>query len=175
MSDQSSVPLFCSNSMSILPVQNAPSGLAVTALSIANARAKVISFRSISLDKAWRKVTVICPAPWSDSWQWFNKMWAGLDNYDAFSVGVDQLLIVTIELIPMRGDFKACFILKIEVLTLLVLVLFPSFCLSFLGVSFMMGVRSKRTIASAHAWVSTSSTIVFAKGHLRGKTVSKWR
>ena len=41
-------------------------------------------------------------------------MWAGLDNYDAFSVGVDQLFIVTIELIPMRGDFKACFILKIE-------------------------------------------------------------
>ena len=98
-------------------------------------------------------------------------MWAGLDNYDAFSVGVDQLLIVIIELIPMRGDFKACFILKIEVLTLLVLVLVPSFCLSLLGVSFMMGVRSKRTIASAHAWVSTSSTIVFAKGHLEVKTV----
>lgn len=39
----------------------------------------------------------------------------------------------------------------------------------------MMGVRSKRTIATAHAWVLTSSTIVFAKGHLRGKTVSKWR
>ena len=52
-------------------------------------------------------------------------MWAGLDNYDAFSIGVDQLL--NIELIPMRSDFKACFILKIEVLTLLVLVLVPSF------------------------------------------------
>lgn len=41
-------------------------------------------------------------------------MWAGLDNYDAFSVGVDQLFIVTNKIIPMRGDFKACFILKIE-------------------------------------------------------------
>ena len=102
-------------------------------------------------------------------------MWAGLDNYDAFSVGVDQLFIVTIELIPMRGNFKACFILKIEVLTLLLLVLVPSFCFSLFGVSCMMGVRSKRTIATAHAWVLTSSTIVFAKGHLRGKTVSKWR
>ena len=39
---------------------------------------------------------------------------AGLDNYNAFSVGVDQLFIVAIELIPMCGDFKACFILKIE-------------------------------------------------------------
>jgi hypothetical protein len=102
-------------------------------------------------------------------------MWAGLDNYDAFSVGVDQLFIVTIELIPVRGDFKACFILKIEVLTLLLLVLVPSFCFSLFGVSCMMGVRSKRTIATAHAWVLTSSTIVFAKGHLRGQTVSKWR
>jgi hypothetical protein len=43
--------------------KNAPSGLAVTALSIANASAKVISFKSISLDKALRKVPVICPAP----------------------------------------------------------------------------------------------------------------
>ena len=100
-------------------------------------------------------------------------MWAGLDNYDAFSVGADQLLIVTIELIPMRGDFKARFILKIEVLTLLVLVLVPSFCFSLFGVSCMMGVGSKRAIATAHAWVLRSSTIVFAKGHLRGKTVSK--
>ena len=41
-------------------------------------------------------------------------MWAGLDNYDAFSVGVVQLFIVTIEFIPMCGDCKACFILKIE-------------------------------------------------------------
>ena len=41
-------------------------------------------------------------------------MWAGLDNYDAFSDGVDQLFIVTIELIATRGGFKACFILKIE-------------------------------------------------------------
>ena len=102
-------------------------------------------------------------------------MWAGLDNYDAFSVGVDQLFIFTIELIPMRGDFKVCLILKIEVLTLLLLVLVPSFCFSLFGVSCMMGVRSKRTIATAHAWVLTSSTIVFAKGHLRCKTVSKRR
>ena len=41
-------------------------------------------------------------------------MWAGLDNYDAFSVGVDQLFIVTIELIATRGGFKACFILKVK-------------------------------------------------------------
>ena len=102
-------------------------------------------------------------------------MWAGLDNYDAFSVGADQLLIVTIELIPMRGDFKARFILKIEVLTLLVLVLVPSFCFSLFGVSCMIGVGSKRAIVTAHAWVLRSSTIVFAKGHLRGKTVFKWR
>ena len=39
----------------------------------------------------------------------------------------------------------------------------------------MMGVGSNRTIVAAHAWVLTSSTIVFAKGHLGGKTVSKWR
>ena len=39
----------------------------------------------------------------------------------------------------------------------------------------MMGVGSKRAIAAEHAWVLTSSTIVFAKGHLGAKTVSKWR
>ena len=95
-------------------------------------------------------------------------MLAGLDNYDAFSVGVDQLFIVTIELIPTRGDFKVCFILKIEVLTLLLLVLVPSFCFSLFGVSCMMGVRSKRTIATAHAWVLTYR-LFFGEGAFEGQ------
>ena len=41
-------------------------------------------------------------------------MWAGLDNFDTFASGVDQLFIVTIELIATRGGFKACFILKVK-------------------------------------------------------------
>lgn len=39
----------------------------------------------------------------------------------------------------------------------------------------MMGVGSKQAFAATYAWVLTSSTIVFAKGHLRCKTVSKRR
>ena len=41
-------------------------------------------------------------------------MWAGRDNFDTFASGVDQLFIVTIELIATRGGFKACFILKVK-------------------------------------------------------------
>ena len=41
-------------------------------------------------------------------------MWAGLDNFDTFASGVDQLFIVTIELIATRGGCKACFILKVK-------------------------------------------------------------
>ena len=74
----------------------------------------MISFKSISFYKALRKVLVICPAPKSDRWQWFSKMWAGLDNFDTFASGVDQLFIVTIELIATRGGCKACFILKVK-------------------------------------------------------------
>ena len=35
----------------------------------------------------------------------------------------------------------------------------------------MMGVGSKRAIATAHAWVLTSRTFFLAKGHLDAKTV----
>ena len=41
-------------------------------------------------------------------------MWAGLDNFDTFTSGVDQLFIAAIELIATRGGFKACFILKVK-------------------------------------------------------------
>jgi hypothetical protein len=74
----------------------------------------VISFKSISSYKALRKVPVICLAPYSDRWQWFSKMWAGLDNFDTFVSGVDQLFIAAIELTATRGGLKACFILKVK-------------------------------------------------------------
>ena len=41
-------------------------------------------------------------------------MWAGLDNFDTFVSGVDQLFIAAIELIATRGGLKACFILKVK-------------------------------------------------------------
>ena len=41
-------------------------------------------------------------------------MWAGLDNFDTFVSGVDQLFIAAIELIATRGGFKACSILKVK-------------------------------------------------------------
>ena len=35
----------------------------------------------------------------------------------------------------------------------------------------MIGVGSKRAIATAHAWVLTSKIFFLAKGHLEAKTV----
>ena len=100
-------------------------------------------------------------------------MWAGLDNYDAFSVGVDQLFIVTIELIPMRGDFKACFILKIEHIDIAAVPI-GSCILFFAFWSFLHDRRRIKTRDRDGACLGVDVQNFFlAKGHLRGKTVSE--
>ena len=76
--------------------KNTSSGLAVTAPSLAIAWSKVISFEAIALDKASRQVTAVCRTPYPVSWQWFNKMWADLDNPDAFAPAVAQISIAVI-------------------------------------------------------------------------------
>ena len=76
--------------------KNTSSGLAVTAPSLALAWSKVISFEAIALDKASRQVTAVCRTPYPVSWQWFNKMWADLDNHDAFAPAVAQISIAVI-------------------------------------------------------------------------------
>ena len=94
--------------------KNTSSGLAVTAPSLAIAWSKVISFEAIALDKASRQVTAVCRTPYPISWQWFNKMWADLDNHDAFASTVAQISIAVINFLPTRKHLKACFILKVE-------------------------------------------------------------
>jgi hypothetical protein len=44
----------------------------------------------------------------------FNKMWADLDNHDAFAPAVAQISIAVINFLPTRKHLKACFILKVE-------------------------------------------------------------
>jgi hypothetical protein len=95
--------------------KNTSSGLAVTAPSLALAWSKVISFEAIALDKASRQVTAVCRTPYPISWQWFNKMWADLDNPDAFAPAVAQTSIAVTNFLPTRKHLKkACFILKVE-------------------------------------------------------------
>ena len=94
--------------------KNTSSGLAVTAPSLAIAWSKVISFEAIALDKASRQVTAVCRTPYPVSWQCFNKMWADLDNHDAFAPAVAQISIAVINFLPTRKHLKACFILKVE-------------------------------------------------------------
>ena len=95
--------------------KNTSSGLAVTAPSLAIAWSKVISFEAIALDKASRQVTAVCRTPYPISWQWFNKMWADLDNPDAFAPAVAQTSIAVTNFLPTRKHLKkACFILKVE-------------------------------------------------------------
>ena len=93
--------------------KNTSSGLAVTAPSLAIAWSKVISFEAIALDKA-SQVTAVCRTPYPVSLQWFNKMWADLDNHDAFASTVAQISIAVINFLPTRKHLKACFILKVE-------------------------------------------------------------
>jgi hypothetical protein len=94
--------------------KNTPSGLAVTAPSLAIAWSKVISFEAIALYTALRKVIAVCRTPYPVSWQWFKKMWAYLDNHDAFAFRVAQISIAAIDFLPTHNQLKACFILKVE-------------------------------------------------------------
>jgi len=95
--------------------KNTSSGLAVTAPSLAIAWFKVISCETIALDKASRQVKAVCRTPYPISWQWFNKMWADLDNPDAFAPAVAQISIAVTNFLPTRKHLKkACFILKVE-------------------------------------------------------------
>ena len=94
--------------------KNTSSGLAVTASSLAIAWSKVVIFEAIALDKASRQVTAVCRTPSPVSWQWFNKMWADLDNHYAFAPAVAQISITAINFLPTPKHLKACFILKVE-------------------------------------------------------------
>ena len=94
--------------------KNTSSGFAVTAPSLAIAWSKVISFEAIALDKASCQVIAVCRTPYPVSWQWFNKMWADLDNHDTFAPAVAQISIAVINFLPTRKHLKACFILKVE-------------------------------------------------------------
>ena len=94
--------------------KNTSSGLAVTAPSLAIAWSKVISFEAIALGKTSRQITAVCRTPYPVSWQCFNKMWADLDNHDAFAPAVAQISIAVINFLPTRKHLKACFILKVE-------------------------------------------------------------
>ena len=114
MSAQSSVLFYAQIQCVYDRFKNTSSGLAVTAPSLAAAWSKVISFEAIALDKASRQVTAVCRTPYPVSWQWFNKMWADLDNHDAFAPAVAQISIAVINFLPTRKHLKACFILKVE-------------------------------------------------------------
>ena len=114
MSAQSSVLFYAQIQCVDDRFKNTSSGLAVTAPSLAIAWSKEISFEAIALDKASRKVTAVCRTPYPFSWQWFNKMWADLDNHDAFAPAVAQISIAAINFLPTRKHLKACFILKVE-------------------------------------------------------------
>ena len=94
--------------------KNISRGLAVTATSLAIAWSKVISFEAIALDKASCQVIAVCRTPYPVSWQWFNKIWADLDNHDTFAPAVAQISIAVINFLPTRKHLKACFILKVE-------------------------------------------------------------
>ena len=87
--------------------KNTSSGLAVTAPSLAIAWSKVISFEAIALDKASRQVTAVCRTPYPISWQWFNKMWADLDNPDAFAPAVAQISIAVINFFTNAQTFQS--------------------------------------------------------------------
>ena len=115
MSAQSSVLFYAQIQCVYDRFKNTSSGLAVTAPSLAIAWSKVISFEAIALDKASRQVTAVCRTPYPISWQWFNKMWADLDNPDAFAPAVAQISIAVTNFLPTRKHLKkACFILKVE-------------------------------------------------------------
>ena len=114
ISAQSSVLFYAQIQCVYDRFKNTSRGLAVTASSLAIAGSKVISFEAIALDKALCQVTAVCRTPYPVSWQWFNKMWADLDNHDAFAPAVAQISIAVINFLPTRKHLKACFILKVE-------------------------------------------------------------
>ena len=114
MSAQSSILFFAQIQCVYDRFKNISSGLAVTEPSLAIAWSKVISFEAIALDKASCQVIAVCRTPYPVSWQWFNKMWADLDNHDTFAPAVAQISIAVINFLPTRKHLKACFILKVE-------------------------------------------------------------
>ena len=171
MSAQASVLFYAQIQRVYDRFKNTSSGLAVTASSLAIAWSKAISFEAIALDKASRQVTAVCRTPYPVSWQWFNKMWADLDNPDAFAPAVAQISIAVINFLPTRKHLKACFILKVEHIAIADAPIGPSILFKISGIFRIIGAGSKRALAPVHAWVLKPNGFVLTKGPLGTKTV----